>query len=258
MSRRARSLDVLVAEVNTAAPHRSKTLGPDGWLGDQSHQGRSSRHNPNNAGVVCGQDITHDPAGGCDIHAIARALVARYRAAYVAGARATDEYRAHGLNPDLEYVISNRKTAGRSNGWVWKAYTGANPHDKHAHFGVGRGPDSEPTAPYDDTDPWGITPATQEDDDMPTAKEIAAEVVSWPIDLADGTKQPLWAVLRFVQTDAHAAAALSALAAKHGDVDEAQIAALVVAGLDTKAIADALSKTQAEQLLDLLAERLKD
>jgi hypothetical protein len=142
-----------MAEVNALAPKRSK--GSDGWLGDASHASRASRHNPNNAGVVCAQDITHDPKGGCDIHAIAEAVRLRY-------------HDGHPTNPCFEYVISNGRVASRSSGWKWKTYTGANQHDKHAHFAVGRGPDSEPTAPYDDRTPWGVASPTEEDDmDIP-------------------------------------------------------------------------------------------
>lgn len=143
MARIARSLAQLRDEVNAAFPNRSKKS--DGWLGDPAHASRASRHNPNNAGVVCALDITHDPGKGCDIHAIARRLVQR-------------------PHPNLEYVISNGQVAKRSNGFRWAKYSGSNPHAQHAHFAVGRGPESEPTPPYDDTTPWGIAP--QEDDDM--------------------------------------------------------------------------------------------
>ena len=129
----ARSLDVLRNQINTMAPHRSKAS--DGTKGDKAHEGRPSRHNPNNAHVVCALDITDDPAKGCPIHHIA------------------EQIRTH-PHPNLEYIISNRRVAGRSTGWTWHAYDGPNHHVKHAHFGVGDGPDSEPRPPYDDTSPW--------------------------------------------------------------------------------------------------------
>lgn len=247
MARRARSLDQLVAEVNTVAPHRSKTLGPDGWLGDTAHQARASRHNPNDAGVVCAQDITHDPAGGCDIHTIARALVTRYRVAYERGARTSEEYRAHGLNPDLEYVISNDQSAGRSTGWVWKAYqptnAARNQHRKHAHFAVGRGPDSEPTGPYDDTDPWGITRPAQlpEEDDMFNPETDGKAL----IEVRDNARKTFLAV--------------AGIAQKVGALDQLddEIIAGVLAGLDPKAIAAAIPLDLAEQVADEIAERLK-
>lgn len=144
--RLAKSLETLRAEVNAMAPHRSKAS--DGTIGDTAHADRASRHNPNAEGVVCGMDITHDPANGCDIHALADALVLRLQ-------------QGGATNPDFEYVISNRMVASRKSGWIWAKYTGTNPHDKHVHFAVGRGPDSAPAFPYDDTIPWNIAGITE-------------------------------------------------------------------------------------------------
>jgi hypothetical protein len=150
MARLARSLETLRAEVNRWAPKRSKAS--DGWIGDPAHASRASRHNPNNAGVVCALDLTHDPKGGCDIHALARRLV-------------------RDPHPELEYVISNGQVAKRRNGFRWESYGGSNPHRQHVHFAVGKGPDSEPTPPYDSTRPWGVAATepepSEEDDDMP-------------------------------------------------------------------------------------------
>ena len=133
--RLAKSLEVLRDEVNSMAPNRSKAS--DGTIGDPAHVARASRHNPNDAGVVCAIDITHDPANGCDIHALARSLVTN-------------------PHPNLEYVISNGEVAKRRTGFVWEAYTGSNKHNKHVHFAVGVGKDAEPGQPYDDTTSWGV------------------------------------------------------------------------------------------------------
>jgi len=134
--RLAESLVVLRDQVNKMAPQRSKLS--DGTIGDVSHQHRPSRHNPNDAGVVCALDLTDDPAHGCPIHVVVEAVRAR-------------------PHPDLAYIISNSRIAGRSTGWSWHRYTGANPHTKHAHFGVGSGPDSEPRQPYDERTPWSLS-----------------------------------------------------------------------------------------------------
>jgi hypothetical protein len=135
--RLAESLVVLRDQIDALAPNRGRHS--DGTIGDRSHQERPSRHNPNDAEVVCALDVTDDPAGGCPIHEIA------------------DQIRAN-PHPDLAYVISNSRVAGRNTGWNWHRYTGTNPHDRHAHFGVGTGPEDEPTPPYDDTEPWqGVT-----------------------------------------------------------------------------------------------------
>lgn len=133
--RLANSLKVLLAEVNAAAPNRRKSY--DGTIGDAAHSVRASRHNPNAEGVVTALDITHDPAGGMDAHSLARRLVLR-------------------PHPNLAYIISNRESARRSTGWLWKPYYGSSAHDKHIHVAVGTGTDSNPRRPYDNETPWGV------------------------------------------------------------------------------------------------------
>ena len=128
-------------EINALAPNRSKAS--DGTVGDLEHRERSSRHNPNAAGVVTAFDCTDDPANGCSIHAIAEQLLAKAKAGQT--------------NPAFEYVVSNGRIASRSSKWEWQKYTGKNPHTHHVHFAVGRGPDKAPGEPYDDTTPWGLS-----------------------------------------------------------------------------------------------------
>ena len=140
--RLALSLVQLRTEINAWAPQRKR--GCDGTIGDAAHASRASRHNPNDAGVVCALDITHDPAGGMDVHALARRLALH-------------------PHPDLAYVISNRQKASRLTGWQWVPYSGTSPHTAHAHFAVGEGPDSEPRPPYDDQTPWGVAPEEEAD-----------------------------------------------------------------------------------------------
>lgn len=152
--RLARSLGTLRDEVDRMAPRRSRAS--DGTLGDAAHAARPSRHNPNNAGVVCALDVTHDPGGGMDVHTLAIQLAT--------------QARLQRTNPDLEYIVSNRRIASRTNNWAWRSYVG-DPHTNHAHFAVGRGPDGEPRPPYDDTDPWNVAgastpPAPIEEDEM--------------------------------------------------------------------------------------------
>lgn len=144
MARLAKGLEVLRAEINTLAPGRSKAS--DGWIGDLAHQSRPSDHNPNPAGVVCAFDATHDPAHGADM------------------ARISEHIRK---NPPLaaKYVIFNRRIAERDGAWRWEQYFGKNPHTKHMHVSVGRGPDGRSTGPYDDTSPWGISSGASTGDD---------------------------------------------------------------------------------------------
>lgn len=133
--RLAGSLTVLRGQIDELAPRRSRAS--DGTIGDPAHRRRASRHNPNNAGVVCALDITDDPANGCPVHVIA------------------ERVRAN-PHPDLSYIISNKRIAARTTGWKWRGYTGSNPHSRHAHFAVGVGPDSEPRPPYDDVQRWAV------------------------------------------------------------------------------------------------------
>jgi hypothetical protein len=133
--RLAESLVVLRNQIDAMAPRRSKAS--DGTIGDAAHGSRCSRHNPNDFGVVTALDITHDPARGCDIHAIA------------------DHVRRF-PHPELSYLISLGRIAGRSTGWAWHRYTGSNPHNIHVHFGVGQGSDCDPQPPYDSPAPWNI------------------------------------------------------------------------------------------------------
>jgi hypothetical protein len=133
--RLAASLEQLRAEINTIAPNRSKAS--DGTIGDVAHASRASRHNPNAAGVVCALDVTDDPQGGCPIHVIAEQIRTR-------------------PHPNLAYIISNGRVAGRSSGWAWRPYKGSNKHTRHVHFAVGNGPDGTPAEPYDDRTPWGV------------------------------------------------------------------------------------------------------
>lgn len=133
----ARSLEVLRAEVNALAPNRSKAS--DGTIGDRAHAESSSDHNPNKQGVVCALDLTHDPGHGADMHVLAEAV-------------------RRSNHPALKYIIWDRhiwSVARASEGW--RRYSGSNPHTRHMHVSVGRGPDGRSTGPYDDTSPWGIT-----------------------------------------------------------------------------------------------------
>lgn len=153
MARPAKSLDVLLDEINTIAPDRSKAS--DGWIGDTAHQAEASDHNPNTAGVVAARDYTHDPKRGADMRAISEYI------------------RTHRPRV-LKYLIFDRRIAGAWTGWKWTPYTGSNSHDKHMHVSVGQGADGSSRAPYDDTTPWGV----REEFGMPSAKEIAEELAT--------------------------------------------------------------------------------
>lgn len=138
--REAHALEVLHAEVNAAAPNRSRAS--DGWIGDAAHAVRTSDHNPwvtvAGVGVVRARDFTHDPAHGCDADELAEAIRQLGRAghpALTAGA----------------YVIRNRRIASASHGWTWRPYDGSNPHTKHVHVSV-----ATARAGFDNERRWGV------------------------------------------------------------------------------------------------------
>lgn len=120
--RMARSLDVLLGQLNAAAPRRSKVS--DGGIGDQAHITRASDHNPwvrlDDERLVTARDFTHDPAGGLDCGRLAGALCA-------------------GRDLRVKYVIWDRRItsgAGGPSPWAWRPYRGSNAHTKHLHVSV--------------------------------------------------------------------------------------------------------------------------
>ena len=146
------SLNQLLAEINDSAPRRSKKS--DGSIGDQAHQSRTSDHNPCKCHTaVCARDFTNDPAGGFDAHSFADWLRKRC---------------ASNVETRVKYIISNRRIASPTKDWVWRAYTGSNPHAAHIHISVLHGPEK-----FNDKKSWGwkgvVTPPkppVQEDEDM--------------------------------------------------------------------------------------------
>lgn len=116
--RLAGSLVTLRKQIDLAWSKRSKVH--DGTVGDAAHAARASDHNPNSVGVVCALDITHDPRSGCDAELLAKALQAA-------------------RDPRVKYVIWNGQIMSGSHSdraWVWRPYTGVNPHRTHLHVSV--------------------------------------------------------------------------------------------------------------------------
>ena len=131
----AKSLDVLLTQLNQHAPQRNRMS--DGSIGDTAHASRSSDHNPwYGPGIVTARDYTHDPAGGLDGQWLADTLV-------------TAKDRR------LKYVIWNRRIVSGTGGpspWVWRPYSGINAHAHHVHVSVL----AEPCC--DDTECWLLEP----------------------------------------------------------------------------------------------------
>ena len=131
----AKSLLKLREQVNEMAPNRSKAS--DGTIGDRAHESRTSDHNPwvkdGNIGVVTAMDITDDNEHGCDAQTIVDALV-------------------NSRDPRIKYIIWKRKKINsKVRPWVWRNYTGPNPHTKHFHLSV-----LADKSAYDSEDSWQI------------------------------------------------------------------------------------------------------
>lgn len=133
--RPAKSLIQLRDQINQLAPNRSKAS--DGIIGDARHASRDSDHNPwvrdGDVGVVTAMDITDDPDDSCDAEQIVQALV-------------------NSRDARIKYIIWNRRIiSSQKQPWVWRDYSGRNPHKKHFHLSVK--PDK---AHYDSTEAWQV------------------------------------------------------------------------------------------------------
>jgi hypothetical protein len=146
----ARSLNVLLEQVNERYPNRSKVS--DGSIGDAAHASRDSDHNPWYNNTVTARDFTHDPDGGLPCGWLADVLV-----------RHND--------PRIKYIIWNRRIW--TPGVGWRDYTGSNPHTKHLHLSVDASPICESAAR------WNLTTATPKppvEDDMTVDEFLSAKV----------------------------------------------------------------------------------
>jgi hypothetical protein len=139
----APALETLRDETDAAYPDRDKAS--DGWIGDASHQTRTSDHDPDwgstPPGVVRAIDVDSDGAPG-----VTTPLV-------------TDLLRATIGDPRVWYVIWNGKIYSRTHGWEARVYTGANPHDHHVHVSLQGANGISEAAAHTlafDTSPWGL------------------------------------------------------------------------------------------------------
>ncbi len=129
--RLAKSLGTLRDQINAAHPSRSK--GDDGTIGDARHQAEHSEHNPDKNGVVRAIDISNDPAHRADSDVMAKAIVAS-------------------RDRRILYMISHRKICSSVvSPWVWRPYSGSDPHTGHFHLSVVEDPKL-----YDSTAPWSF------------------------------------------------------------------------------------------------------
>lgn len=172
------ALTSLRAEFNTLWPNRDKSS--DGWIGDAAHRSSQSDHNDDEVGNVPihDADVVHEVHAididrdlGDDGDPLERAvqhLVARHRS---------------GADNRLRYVVYKRRIWSASWDWATHPYTGANPHDHHAHFSG-----SYVSAKEADTRPWHL-----EDIDMPSIEEIRKAIRDELVDQRDDIVKAVWA-----------------------------------------------------------------
>lgn len=182
-----KGLDKLLAQLNAAAPGRSKAS--DGGIGDAAHAARDSDHNPEHpppAGnpdeQVDARDFTQDTAHGADMNVVAEAL-------------------RLSKDPRIKYVIWNRRFFNGRNGpypWVWQTYTGTtDPHTNHMHVSV-----EDDT--HDQTQDWSIGIGDQ-DVDYNQGQKLDAVFNAYDtitLDTGTGKKSfpvPLTAVLKDIK-----------------------------------------------------------
>lgn len=208
----------LRAEFNACNPNRDKSS--DGWIGDTAHQNSKSDHNPDKRGIVHAIDV--DETGPWDGEPFS-AKIERLRLRCKSGA----EKR-------ITYIIYEGRICSAIDNWRWRDYSGANPHDKHAHISC-----SYTLSRENNTATFGVRkPAPPpEEDDMPTAQEIAAAVWAHPLrNPYSDVDQPAGTILRYVPS-------------RQGHLDtQAALAAL----------GQALSQTIALLRLELAADEASD
>lgn len=134
-------------EFNAAGPKRDRAS--DGTIGDVAHEERSSDHNRDESGKVPIRDtdkvnevhaVDIDKDGpwlaGLTMEKMVQHILSRCRS---------------GVENRLRYIIFNKRMWHIDRGWKLEKYSGANPHDKHAHFSA-----SYATALEYDTRSWHL------------------------------------------------------------------------------------------------------
>jgi hypothetical protein len=168
----------LRSDFNDLAPNRDRAS--DGSIGDTAHAaGGSSDHLPDeDFAALRGKDADSTN----EVHAIdvdvdlRRAGVTMEKVVQHLLDRCRD-----GRETRLRYIIFNRRIWSASTGWRQEAYTGANPHDHHAHFSA-----SYATARESDTRSWHleeVIPVT-----APTPEQNAAAVAARDVDPGPGSQ----------------------------------------------------------------------
>lgn len=168
-------LGQLRTDLNRLAPNRDKSS--DGTIGDTAHQLSVSDHNDDEVGKVPIRDADsrHEVHAydadvdlrepGLSMEKVVQHILARCRS---------------GAEKRLRYIIFNRRIWEASNGWRQRTYSGANAHDKHAHFSA-----SYETAREADTSSWHLDELGGDDDMLVKKGDSGEEVRLWQFILGD-------------------------------------------------------------------------
>lgn len=244
----APSLVAFYQQADARWPDRAN--GSDGTLGDTAHASRTSDHNPkapNPPGWVDAADITEDFDNGPNLPALWDHLIA------------TRDRRVKYLIYEGRIVKSYVDSSGRP-AWVPQPYTGTNAHAHHLHVSVTPEGRDDTSAWFPTTQTEGYPVGFQEDvyeNFRQIKEELLPEVhkdVRYTGDMVDsilrgGFNKPSnpgslsW-------LDAKLAPILARLDALGDavDVDEAEVARLVLAGLDGASLSD----DQVQAIIDAL------
>jgi hypothetical protein len=162
----------LRAAFNRLNPNRDRRS--DGWIGDAAHRSSTSDHNPDDTSGSSTEQTDSDRTP--EVHAVDVDETgpwphdARGPWTLMRGVRQIITDCRAGRERRLRYVIYERTIWAASWGWAARAYTGANPHDHHAHFSG-----SYDTALERDTRPWNIgwvaPPPPPKEEYMPLTRE---------------------------------------------------------------------------------------
>lgn len=270
----------LLAEVNAVgSPKRNKAQ--DGTIGDRTHMEKVSDHNVDEIGNTGSSSDADDipEVHARDVDARGPWLIEggaeRIVQLIVANVRAIGHAKRR-----VKYVIfRGRIWVWRQVGGAWQfvqqVYTGVDQHNEHFHVSFEYGSGAGASNPENNTAPWGIL-AAYEEEDMPTADEIASAVVkklhgtnamtlaqnaqSKEYDSGDGRAtwwhgingRPAWQVAEGTFKIVTALAAkldvsTDAIIAAVGGVDEAVLASLADAGKSDDEIAAALRAALGER-----------
>lgn len=123
-----RGLTTWRGEINAVFPNRDKAT--DGWLGDSSHAGGTSGHNPDITGRAEYRDgDAKDEVRSIDVDKDLRSVITMEQLIQflVRLGRA-------GVYLPFRYFIYDGRIWRKATGWKTEVYTGANDHSGHAHF----------------------------------------------------------------------------------------------------------------------------